>query len=431
MKLNYKNYLKIGIILIVVYCSSLFLPIANSQTNTTKINTIDLHMFYGQGCAHCSRLQVFLDSIIDKYPTLVIHKYDVYNNDNAVALFQQMSDEYNTAIDGIPTVFINNKVIVGFSNKIGDSIENEIKEFVTSNKIIPATSTDEIVPPIIEKIANGVDEINIDTKNSSSTLVIPVAEIITTTNKLNTTENEILVAAPEKKKIVKNLTIPIIIAAAAVDAINPCAFAVLIILMTAALSITNKKRALKFGLAFTASIYISYFLMGIGLLSILQTSGISHIFYIVVTVLAIIVGLLNIKDYFWYGKVCLMEIPLSWRPAMKKILNSVTTPLGAFVAGFAVSLFELPCTGGPYIVILGLLAKEVTKSTGIFYLLLYNLVFISPLLILSFLIYKGLSTTSKLENIRQKRVRLLHLISGILMLGIAAVMIFSLLKGTV
>ena len=201
--------------------------------------------------------------------------------------------------------------------------------------------------------------------------------------------------------------------------------------MTTALSIANKNRALKFGLAFTASIYISYFLMGLGLFSALQASGLSHTFYIIVTVLAIIVGLLNVKDYFWYGKGFLMEIPLSWRPTMKKILNSATTPCGAFIAGLLVSLFELPCTGGPYIVILGLLAKGVTRSAGIFYLLLYNLVFVSPLIILSLIIYKGLSTTSRLEAIRQKRIKLLHLIAGLIMLGIAIVMIISLVKGWV
>ena len=171
--------------------------------------------------------------------------------------------------------------------------------------------------------------------------------------------------------------------------------------------------------------------MGLGLFSALQVSGISHIFYIFVTALAVIVGLLNIKDYFWYGRGFLMEVPLSWRPTMKKILNSATTPFGAFIAGLAVSLFELPCTGGPYIVILGLLAKEVTRSVGLSYLLLYNLVFISPLIILSLLIYKGLSTTAQLEEIRQEKIKLLHLIAGILMLVVAGIMILSLAMGWV
>ncbi len=351
-------------------------------------------MFYGQGCPHCSTLKSFLVDMENKYPSLKIYPHEVYQDNEERDLFEEMSKNFNVEIKGVPTIFIDDKVIVGFSNAIGDSIEGEI------NRCLDIDCSN---PELKQATAETVEIVG-DKSPSSD---------------------------PERKKIIKRLTIPIIISAAIVDAINPCAFAVLIILMTAALAITNKKKALKFGLAFAAAIYISYFLMGLGLLSILQVSGLSHTFYIIVTVLAVIVGLLNVKDYFWYGKGFLMEVPLSWRPAMKKILQGATTPFGAFIAGFAVSLFELPCTGGPYIVILGLLAKEVTRSTGILYLLLYNLVFISPLIILSLIIYKGMATTSILEEIRQKRIRLLHLIAGLLMLVIAGAMILSLCKGWV
>ena len=232
-------------------------------------------------------------------------------------------------------------------------------------------------------------------------------------------------------KMLEHLTLPAVIGGAFIDAINPCAFAVLIILMSTALAITDKKRALWFGLAFTTSIYISYFLFGIGILSVIQVAGMSHYFYIIVTVLAFIIGLLNVKDYFWYGKGFLMEIPLSWRPKLKKILKGVTSPIGAFFTGFVVSSFELPCTGGPYIVILGLLAKEATRLQGTLYLLLYNLIFVSPLIILTLLIYRGLSTTEKLEKIRQERIKLLHLIAGIVMLLIAIAMTVAIYLGWV
>jgi len=375
----------------------LFISIISSGIVLAENETaqeVHLHLFYGQGCPHCGQLRVFLNEIQPKYPSLIIHEHEVYSDKEGILLFEQMSKNSNVSIEGVPTVFIDDKVIVGFSNSIGESIENEIKRCL------------------------GTDCGNPENKEGTS-------ETIKVVGDSSPSED------PAKKEFSQKITIPIVIAAAAVDAINPCAFAVLIILMTAALAIADKKRALKFGIAFTISIYISYFLMGLGLFSALQATGISHTFYIIVTVLAVIVGLLNIKDYFWYGKGFLMEVPLSWRPTMKKILNSATTPFGAFLAGFVVSLFELPCTGGPYIVILGLLAKEVTQNVGIMYLLLYNLVFVSPLIILSIIIYRGLSTTEKLEQIRQEKIRLLHLIGGLLMLGIATAMILSLVYGWV
>lgn len=387
--------MKFGIIigLLLVLTASLVLAQGEQDVVTTnEVNTVDLHMFYGQGCPHCSKLRLFLEDMQSEYSSLVVHEHEVYHDQQGRELFGEMATNYGREISGVPTVFIDDKVIVGFSNELGENIETEINRCLTTDCGDPADKTS----------SHNVEEI---TGDSSPT--------------------------PEEKGVTKSLTIPIVVSAAAVDAINPCAFAVLIILMTAALSIANKKRALKFGLAFTVSIYISYFLIGLGLFSALQATGISHGFYIVVTVLAVIVGLLNVKDYFWYGKGFLMEVPLSWRPTMKKLLRSATSPWGAFLVGFAVSLFELPCTGGPYIVILGLLAKEVTRSTGILYLLLYNLVFVAPLIILSLIIYKGLSSTQALEKIRQEKIKVLHLIAGILMLAIAGVMILSIVKGWV
>ena len=398
MTLQYKNYTRfvreIGVIFLLIIFCVLSSAKVNAQHNANGQNDIYLHMFYGQGCPHCSKLRLFLDDMENKYPSLKIYEHEVYQDNEKRELFERMSKDFNVPIEGVPTVFIDDRVIVGFSNAIGVSIENQIKRCLEISCNNPEFK--QATPETTQLIGESSPSFD-----------------------------------PGKKEVMQKLTIPVVIFAATVDAINPCAFAVLIILMTAALSIANKKRALKFGLAFTASIYISYFLMGLGLFSVLQASGLSHTFYIIVTVLAVIVGLLNIKDYFWYRKGLLMEIPLSWRPAMKKIINSATSPLGAFLVGFIVSLFELPCTGGPYIVILGLLAKEVTRATGIIYLLLYNLVFVIPLIILSIIIYKGISTSEKLEKIRQDKIKILHLIAGILMLVIAGVMILSIIKGWV
>jgi cytochrome c biogenesis protein CcdA len=228
-----------------------------------------------------------------------------------------------------------------------------------------------------------------------------------------------------------SLTLPAVIGAAIVDAINPCAFAVLILLTTTVLATGKKKKALHSGLAFTGAIYIAYFLMGLGLFSAIQAAGLTRTFYIIVTVLAFIVGLLNIKDYFWYGKGFLMEVPISWRPKMKKLIAKVTSAPGAFVIGILVSFFLLPCTSGPYIVILGLLAKEATRFTGILYLLLYNLIFILPMLIITYVVYKGISTTEKLERIRKSKLRILHLIAGLIILAIGIVMLVMILTGNI
>jgi cytochrome c biogenesis protein CcdA/glutaredoxin len=382
----------------------------------SKTSIVTVHLFYGEGCSHCSKIRTFLNDLKEEYPILEVYEHEVYHDNYERRLFEESLAYYGREMSGVPTLFVSNEIVIGFSYQKGEHIKNIIDQCKLNRCIDPLAL-------IIDNKNTSMGENTSPEENTSSEENTSTGEIILTEE--NTDESK------QSKQKSNKLTIPIVVSAAAVDAINPCAFAVLIILMTTALSIANKKRALLFGLAFSVSIYISYFLIGIGLLSAMQAAGLSHGFYIFVTVLAIIIGLLNIKDFFWYGKGFIMEVPLSWRPAMKKILKSATSPISAFFIGFVVSLFELPCTGGPYIVILGLLAKEVTRSSGIIYLLLYNLVFISPLIILSLVIYKGLSSTEKLESIRQEQIRVLHLIAGIIMLGIAVVMVLSIMKGWV
>jgi len=231
--------------------------------------------------------------------------------------------------------------------------------------------------------------------------------------------------------ISQSLTLGAVVSAAIVDAINPCAFAVLIILLTTIAACHNRRRALLAGLAFSASIYISYLLMGIGLFTAIQAAHLSRIFYLIVGILAIFIGLFNLKDYFWYGKWFIMEVPLSWRPRLKSLITSVTSVLGAFLIGFLVSLFLLPCTSGPYIVILGLLSNVATRNIAFLLLLLYNFIFILPMLGITLAVYFGFTTTEKTDEWRRRKLKLLHLIAGLIILCLGLGMLVALKFGWV
>lgn len=210
-----------------------------------------------------------------------------------------------------------------------------------------------------------------------------------------------------------------ITAAAFADSINPCAIAVLLILLATILAAGERSKALKSGLAFVLALYLAYFLLGLGLLSFLQLANLAGIFHKIIGSLAILIGIFNIKDFFWYGGGgFVMEIPRSWRPTLKKLLKRATSPPVAFLIGLVVTLFELPCTGGPYIFALGLLSNNYSWSTIIPILLYYNLIFILPLIAIILLIYFGLSTTQKADAWKEKNIRILHLITGIIMIAL-------------
>ncbi len=358
--------LSLGILL------SWFTPVALAQDP----GSVELVMFYGQGCPHCARLEAFLDEIADDYPTLKVEHYEVYSDQDNREVFFDLAKAYGLEPEGVPTVFIDDQVIVGFSSTQAQQIESQIQTCLR----------------VSSSCENPLDRLNPEDQAGG-------------------------IGDPS---LAETLTLPLVITAAAVDAINPCAFAVLVLLMGTILYTHDRQRALYSGLAFTASIYLSYLLMGIGLYSAIQASGLTRLFYAIVSVLAIVLGLFNLKDYVWYGKWISIEVPESWRPRLKRIVSSVTSVPGAFLIGFLVSLFLLPCTSGPYIVILGLLAETTTRTYALALLLLYNFIFVIPMLGITGLIYFGFTTSARAERWRQQRLRILHLISGavILLLGI-------------
>src|SRR3989344_261674 len=163
----------------------------------------------------------------------------------------------------------------------------------------------------------------------------------------------------------QNLTLGIIIGAAVIDSINPCVFGVLIFLIAFMLKLfKSPAKMLLGGLFYSGVVYVTYLLLGFGILKLALNTGVAAAFYWGAALIAILAGLLEIKDYFWYGKgFSLQMFPGGVRrlryytdkiekmevrhPAM---LLLITAALGVFVV-----LVELPCTGAPYLAILGLL----------------------------------------------------------------------------
>jgi cytochrome c biogenesis protein CcdA len=94
------------------------------------------------------------------------------------------------------------------------------------------------------------------------------------------------------------------------------------------------------------------------------------------------------------------------------------------VLGFLVSAFELPCTGAFYLAVLSLLAKNETMARGFIYLVVYNLIFVLPLVIILVLVYYGYSS-SKLNQLREAKRKWLKLLMGIGMLILGILMVWG------
>ncbi len=214
----------------------------------------------------------------------------------------------------------------------------------------------------------------------------------------------------------------IVITTALVDSINPCAIGVLILLIATLLSLVhNKKRMLKVGLIYITTVFITYLLAGLGLLFFLQRFNLAKPLGIGVGGLVILLGILEIKDFFWYGQGISLRIPLKQANKIKKYVKKVTIP-GAVFLGVFVAAVELPCTGGPYLAITTLLAQLGFSLKVFLYLVVYNFIFVLPLITIVLLAYFGTDIKS-VHAWKQNKRKWMRLGVGIIMISLGVLLI--------
>ncbi|MBI2541841.1 GAP family protein [Candidatus Woesearchaeota archaeon] len=189
-------------------------------------------------------------------------------------------------------------------------------------------------------------------------------------------------------------TLGTVVATALIDSINPCAIGVLILLVSIMIAFKTKKEMIFYGFMYILAVFVTYVLAGFGILYFLSSVPlfISEYISIVVGSLIIAAGLIEIKDFFWYGKGITLAIPPERAKQIHEMTKKITLPgvlfLGAFVAGV-----ELPCTGAPYLAILLLLSQNFNFAAFLM-LILYNLIFVMPLIAILLMVNFGVKIQS-------------------------------------
>lgn len=332
---------------------------------STSFAEMGLTVYYGTGCQHCAKVDVIVEELQSEYELNVERKeiyYDAWNR-------QEMFDAYidfgmDPAESGVPTLLLDNRSLL-----IGEMSGERFREIFDEH--------------ISNSSARGIY-----TEDSFS----PV----------------------EEKDPTASLTVWVLIGAAAVDSVNPCTIAVMTMLLGVIMASGGQKRVLPAALTFIGIVFISYLLMGFGILQAISNTGLINLFLGFVTVMALVLAILEIKAYFQYEPGMLsVEIPMFLRPFMKKaIANATSLPAVAFAA-LICSLVLLPCSSGPYLMVLSMLAQSVTLK-GILYLLTYNFVFVLPMLVIAGMIYFGKISVDEVGEFREQNIQRLHLIAGLI-----------------
>lgn len=218
-------------------------------------------------------------------------------------------------------------------------------------------------------------------------------------------------------------TILTVITAAAIDSINPCAIGVLILMMSVILAGGGTIRRMVFlGFVYCFAVFVVYLAAGLGLVYFFTKIPliVTEYLSIAVALLVVIAGVLEIKDYFWYGRGFSLAIPASMA---KKIHNfaSNTTVWGIAFLGAFVSAVELPCTGAPYLAIITLLSQYFDFNAFLL-LVLYNVIFVSPLIVILILVATG-KKIQEIKGWKQDNRGFMRLAIGVLLIGLSWLLI--------
>ena len=176
--------------------------------------------------------------------------------------------------------------------------------------------------------------------------------------------------------------LPAVIVTGLVDSINPCAFAVILLLLAFLFTLRQSRgRILKLGLVYIGMIFLVYFAIGLGILQAVRFTDDPHFVARAGSWLLIGLGVINLIEYFFPKFPIKLHMPKLAGARTNELIKQATLP-ATIGAGFLVGLCTFPCSGGIYVSIITLLNAKTTLGWGLAYLGLYNVLFVLPLIVI-------------------------------------------------
>ncbi len=209
---------------------------------------------------------------------------------------------------------------------------------------------------------------------------------------------------------------PLVSLAALIDSINPCAFSILLLTIAFLFSLGtfSRRKMLEIGGAYIFGIFIAYLAIGLGILGALHLFNTPHFMGVLGAYLLIGMGILNIINQFFPKFPVKLQIPHAVHGKIADLMEKTSIP-AVFLLGALVGLCEFPCTGGPYLMVLGLLHDAQTKFRGMGYLIWYNILFVAPLVAVLFVASEQ-TVLTKMQDWKRNHLNAMRWIGGIIMI---------------
>ncbi len=384
-----------------------------SKNNESKVV---VYFFWGNGCPHCAKEKPFLEKLEGKYPQLKVYYLEVWYNSTNAELFQKMAEAYGTKAMGVPTTFIGTfPPIVGYADDstTGAKIESMIKYCIENGCPDPKEVLNKyLAEGVVAGEQNHVMSSSGEYSPINKTQLQQEISKIPLLNRLN---------AETSSLVIITLVIGLL------DGFNPCAFFVLFFLLSMLVYANSRKKMLLMGGVFVFFSGLVYFLFMAAWLNFFLIAGNIDWITTLAGIIAVIMASINIKDFFAFKRGVSLVIPERAKPklfarmrALLKKESTVAVVAGTVVLAVAANTYELLCTAGfPMVFTRILTLRQLPVLTYYLYLVLYNVVYVLPLMaiVLAFTFTMGARKFTEWQG------RVLKLISGTMMLSLGIVLL--------
>ncbi|MEI8093084.1 MAG: hypothetical protein WCG80_02635 [Spirochaetales bacterium] len=384
----------------------LFLLDSPTAAQATKA-PVTVEIYYSDDCNHCNEARRVLEQLARQDSTIHVLEFEVWNDEKNLARLVAKAAVFGYTPDALPNIFVGSKYWVGYSA----TVDREVRAALGAEPV-----RDQTQPPPVSAPASGGPVADLESKSSPSDQGVVL--------------NFPIIGAIDLRG--QSLLIATLIIGF-VDGINPCSLWVLSMLLTLTLHTGSRLRVFLIGALFILATSIVYaaFITGMFALTTLVTLNGWMSGLVIAT--AGVFGLVNIKDYFWYKKGPSLSIPDKSKPKIFERIRGLMVQdvslwaliIGTVVLAVGVSFVELGCTAGlPMLWTQLLTESHVDPATYAWLLFAYMLVY----QVIPMVLFVAAVWSLRASRIGERHGRMLKLITGVMMLLLAAGILGQLLS---